>query len=95
MSAPDPLRTLERQGFGVGCHDLLGKADTPENWRDRYGARTPSDENVFDGKAPAAGERLTVTCRGRTFEAQVIVGRFPGRPELPVGEVYPIRVEEI
>ena len=54
-----------------------------------------SDENFFGGRAPVAGEKLTVTCRGRTFEARVVVGRFPERPDPEAGTVYPIRVEEI
>ena len=53
------------------------------------------DENLFDGQAPVAGDRLKVTCRGRTFEARVIVGRFPERPEPDERIIYPIRVEEI
>jgi hypothetical protein len=53
------------------------------------------DENLFEGKAPVAGDRLTVTCRGRAFEARVVVGRFPGRPERHSETAYPIRVEEI
>jgi hypothetical protein len=53
------------------------------------------DENLFDGQAPLAGDRLEVTCRGRTFEAEVLVGRFPDRPEPKGGAPYPIRVGEI
>ena len=53
------------------------------------------DENLFDGLAPVADDKLNVTCRGRTFEAKVIVGRFPERPEPDKGTIYPIRVEEI
>lgn len=53
------------------------------------------DENLFEGPAPVAGDRLKVTCRDRDFEAIVVVGRFPDRPD-PVKEtIYPIRVEEI
>jgi len=53
------------------------------------------DENVFEGRVPMAGDKLTVTCRGRKFRAKVLVGRFPGRPEPEAGAVYPIRVQEI
>jgi len=53
------------------------------------------DENLFEGRAPVAGEKLIVTCRGRTFEAKVLVGRFPDRPEPTNDTIYPIRVEEI
>lgn len=53
------------------------------------------DENLFEGQAPVAGERLKVTYRGREFEAVVVVGRFPDRP-IPTDEIiYPIRVKEI
>jgi hypothetical protein len=53
------------------------------------------DENLFDGRAPMAGDKLIVACRGRTFEAKVLVGRFAGRPEPEANEIYPIRVEEV
>jgi hypothetical protein len=54
-----------------------------------------ADENLFDGMAPIAGETLQVTFRGRSFVAEVVVGRFPDRPA-PIEEmVYPIRVREI
>lgn len=53
-----------------------------------------ADENLFEGLAPVAGERLKVRCRGREFEAIVLVGRFPDRPEPDQATIYPIRVEE-
>lgn len=53
-----------------------------------------SDENLFKGLAPVAGDRLKVTCRGREFEAIVVVGRFPDRPDPHNETIYPIRVEE-
>ena len=53
------------------------------------------DENLFEGLAPVAGDKLTVSCRGRSFDARVVVGRFPGRPEPEAGTIYPIRVDEV
>jgi hypothetical protein len=53
------------------------------------------DENLFDGPAPVVGEKLTVTCRGRKFEAEVVWGDWAGRPPLAEGVVVPIRVKEI
>ena len=53
------------------------------------------DENLFEGQAPVAGAKLRVTCRGRSFDAEVVVGRFPERPEPDEGKIYPIRVKEI
>jgi hypothetical protein len=53
------------------------------------------DQNLFEGLAPVAGDRIIVTCRGRTFEAKVIVGRFPDRAGLSKNAIYPIRVEEV
>ena len=38
------------------------------------------DENRFDGPIPVVGDRVTVTCRGRQFEAKVIWGNWPDRP---------------
>jgi hypothetical protein len=53
------------------------------------------DENIFEGQAPMAGDKIRVTCRGREFEATVIVGRFPGRRDVDSDTIYPVRVEEI
>jgi hypothetical protein len=55
-----------------------------------------SDENLFQGQAPVAGDKLTVTCRGRSFEARVIWGNWPGRNETRAPDVVVLlRVEEI
>ena len=40
-----------------------------------------SDENLFQGQAPVVGDKINVTCRGRSFEARVIWGNWPGRNE--------------
>ena len=37
------------------------------------------DENIFEGPAPVVGDKITVSCRGRQFEARVIWGSWPGR----------------
>ena len=54
------------------------------------------DENLFEGPAPVVGDKIVVVCRGRTFEARVIWGNWPGRE---VGRedatIVPLRVEEI
>jgi hypothetical protein len=52
------------------------------------------DENLFEGAAPVVGDKITVTCRGRTFEARVIWGNWPARDADPKERVIPIRVEE-
>ncbi len=52
------------------------------------------EENLFGGLQPVAGDRLKVTCRGREFEAIVVVGRFPDRPDPDEKTIYPIRVQE-
>jgi hypothetical protein len=54
------------------------------------------DENAFNGPVPVVGDRLTVTCRGRIFEASVIWGNWPGREqELDPEKIVPLRVQEI
>jgi hypothetical protein len=54
------------------------------------------DENLFDGPAPVVGDHLTVGRGGRTFEAKVIWGSWPGRNEAQDRSVtVPLRVEEI
>ena len=54
------------------------------------------EENVFDGPVPVVGDRLTVTCRGRTFEANVIWGNWPGRKlRLNPNKIVPLRVQEV
>jgi hypothetical protein len=54
------------------------------------------DENIFTGPTPVVGDKLTVTCRGRRFEARVIWGNWPGRDEGRTPDtVVPLRVEEI
>jgi hypothetical protein len=52
------------------------------------------DENLFEGAAPVVGNTINVTCRGRTFEAKVIWGNWPGRDSEPIGTIIPLRVEE-
>jgi hypothetical protein len=52
------------------------------------------DENRFAGQAPVVGEKLMVTCRGRTFEAIVVWGNWPGRTH-EEETVVPLRVVEI
>jgi hypothetical protein len=53
-------------------------------------------ENLFEGTVPVLGDTLTVSCRGRTFEAKVIWGSWPGRVgEYEPGTIVPLRVEEI
>jgi hypothetical protein len=55
-----------------------------------------SDENRFEGPAPVVGDKITVICRGRKFEARVIWGNWPEREiNLEAGTVIPLRVEEI
>jgi len=55
-----------------------------------------TDENFFDGPAPVVGDKLTVKCRGRSFEGQVISGNWPGRNELrDPSVIVPLRVQEI
>ncbi len=56
------------------------------------------DENRFDGSAPVVGDVITVTCRGRTFDARVVWGNWPGRDlkdNLLEPEVAFLRVQEI
>lgn len=54
------------------------------------------DENLFEGPAPVVGDEFTVTCRGRTFKARIIVGNWPGRNETRDPAILvPLRVEEI
>ena len=54
------------------------------------------DENLFQGQAPVVGDEIIVTCRGRSFEARVIWGNWPGRNERRAPDVVvQLRVEEI
>ena len=54
------------------------------------------DENIFEGPTPVVGDKLTVLCRGRKFEAKVVWGNWPGREAShPADTVVPLRVEEI
>ncbi|APO51951.1 hypothetical protein LUI11_30840 [Bradyrhizobium diazoefficiens] len=54
------------------------------------------DENLFQGEAPVVGDTIKVMCRGRSFDARVIWGNWPGRNEgRPLDVVVPLRVEEI
>ena len=50
-------------------------------------------QNNFAGPAPVVGDVLTVTCRGREFQAKVIWGNWPGREHGDA--IVPIRVEEL
>jgi hypothetical protein len=52
------------------------------------------DENLFQGPAPIVGDKIIVTCRGRTFEATVVWGNWSGRDPDPKGVIIPLRVEE-
>jgi hypothetical protein len=54
------------------------------------------DENYSDAATPVLGDRMTVTCRGRTFVAEVVKGPTTAQQDegLPAG-VYPIRVSEV
>jgi hypothetical protein len=51
------------------------------------------DENLFDGPAPIVGDKLTVTCRGLTFETKVIWGNWATKGDPSV--VVPLRVAEV
>ena len=53
------------------------------------------DENLFEGPAPVVGDKMTVVCRGRKFEARVIWGNGPGREINEKATIIPLRVEEI
>jgi hypothetical protein len=55
------------------------------------------DENFFEeSPAPVVGDEMTVTCRGRTFQARVMWGNWPGlEAKHEKGTVIPLRVEEI
>lgn len=54
------------------------------------------NENLFeDDAALVVGDILTVSCRGRTFEAKVVWGSWPGRDsQREPGTIVPLRVEE-
>ena len=55
-----------------------------------------TDEHLFQGYAPVVGDIITVACRGRSFDARVVWGNWPGRNEgSPLDVVVPLRVEEI
>jgi hypothetical protein len=55
-----------------------------------------SDENLFHGSTPVVGDKISVSCRGRSFEAKVVWGNWQGRNEgRPPDVVVPLRVEEI
>jgi hypothetical protein len=54
------------------------------------------DENRFEGPIPVVGDHVVVTCRGRQFEAKVVWGNWPERPEIgAAGSLVPLRVEEL
>ena len=52
------------------------------------------EENLSPGDAPVVGDEISVTCRGRTFQARVVWGNWPGRVH-GAETVVPLRVEEI
>ena len=52
------------------------------------------DENLFEGAAPVVGDKITISCRGRKFEATFVWGNWPGRDPDPKGIIIPLRVEE-
>jgi hypothetical protein len=55
-----------------------------------------TDENLFQGYAPVVGDTISIVCRGRSFDARVMWGNWPGRNEgRPLDMVVPLRVEEI
>ena len=51
------------------------------------------DQNRFAGPSPVVGDVVTVTCRGREFEAKVVWGNWRGREHGDA--LVPIRVEEL
>jgi len=60
------------------------------------------DANFSKETAPVVGDEITVSCRGRKFQARVIWGNWPGHDawagheaKRPVDPVVPLRVEEI
>jgi hypothetical protein len=54
------------------------------------------NENLFeDDPALVVGDLLAVSCRGRTFEAKVVWGNWPGQDShREPGTIVPLRVEE-
>jgi hypothetical protein len=52
------------------------------------------EENYFWGDVPVVGDVINVRCRGRSFDAKVVWGNWPGRNHAD-GTVVPLRVEEI
>jgi hypothetical protein len=52
------------------------------------------DENYFRGAAPVVGDVINVRCRGRSFDAKVVWGNWPGRDHA-AKTVVPLRVEVI
>jgi hypothetical protein len=52
------------------------------------------DENYFQGPAPVVGDVICINCRGRSFDAKVVWGNWPGRNHA-AETVVPLRVEEI
>jgi hypothetical protein len=53
------------------------------------------DENIFEGAVPVVGEKLFVSYRGRSFEAEVMWGNWPNSPARDPDLVVPLRVREI
>jgi hypothetical protein len=55
-----------------------------------------TDENLFQGDAPVVGDTIKVVCCGRSFDARVVWGNWPGRNEGRASDaIVPLRVEEI
>jgi hypothetical protein len=55
-----------------------------------------TDQNLFQGYAPVVGDTIKVACRGRSFDARVVWGNWPGRNQgRPLDVVVPLRVEEL
>jgi hypothetical protein len=54
----------------------------------------PTDVNRFAGPVPVVGDRIKISCQGRTFEAEVVWGNWPGRNH-PPEIVIPLRVREV
>lgn len=52
------------------------------------------DANRSTDVAPVVGDVITVSCRGRTFQARVVAGNYPGRQHDP-RTVVSLRAEEI
>jgi hypothetical protein len=52
-----------------------------------------ADENLSQDPAPVVGDKISVSYRGRTFQAEVVWGNWPGRNN--GNATVPLRVAEI